>query len=302
MKPVFEEVNCNLCGQNDYTIIYKAKPIEDIDLAKVYSASGHDFLKEQVVKCKNCGFMYINPRIKGDLVVKGYSDAVDPDHVSQGDGRMATFKDGMKIISKLYPNKGKLLDVGSAGGFFVKAAEEEGWEGYGVEPSKWMVDWGKKNLGLKNFKSGTLESAKYPDNYFDVVTLWDVLEHVPDPSATLREVNRILKPGGLVVINYPNIGSKLAKMAGRKWWFLLSIHLYYFTPETISKMLEKEKFTPFYYKRHWQKLALGYLFYRVEPYSKGLSKILVKAASKLGLAEKQVSYYASQALVAARKQ
>lgn len=303
LKPVFEEVACNLCGEkNDYTVIYKAKPVEEIELSKVYSASGHDFLREQVVKCNKCGFMYINPRIKGELVVKGYSEAVDPDHVSQGEGRMATFRDGMKLITKVYGKKGKLLDVGSAGGFFVKAAEEEGWEGYGVEPSTWMVDWGKKNLGLKNFKSGTMESAKYPDNFFDVVTLWDVLEHVPDPTATLREANRIIKPGGMVFVNYPNIGSNLAKVAGRRWWFLLSIHLYYFTPQTLSKMLENTGFKPVFYKRHWQKLALGYLMYRVEPYSKGLSKLLVKAVDKLGLSKKQVAYYASQALIAARKE
>ncbi|MFH1780351.1 MAG: class I SAM-dependent methyltransferase [Candidatus Micrarchaeota archaeon] len=301
MKPVFKNVKCNLCGADDYKVIFKAKPTDEVEMDKVFSASGHDFLKEQVVKCKKCGFVYINPQIKGDDVVKGYSDAVDSDYVSQSEGRMDTFKDCLNIVNKLYKKKGKLLDVGSAAGFFVKVAEDDGWDAHGIEPSRWLVNWGKTNLKLKNAKAGTLEEGKYPNDFFDVVTLWDVLEHVPDPSATLKEINRILKPGGMVFINYPNYGSSLSKISGRRWWFLLSIHLYYFTPKTISAILEKTGFKPVFYKRHWQKLALGYLVYRVEPYNKTLSRFLVKAVKKLGLADKKVSYYASQALVAGLK-
>ncbi|OIO26077.1 hypothetical protein AUJ14_02945 [Candidatus Micrarchaeota archaeon CG1_02_55_22] len=297
----FEYLPCNLCGADDYAVVYHAAPP---DARKVtsdnYSAASFHILEDQVVKCNKCGFLYINPRPKSEMIVKGYSDAVDETYVSQSEGRLATFKEGLARIEKAYPQKGRILDVGCAAGFFVKTAKEGGWDAYGVEPSRWLAEWGNNNLGL-NLKSGTLEEAAYPNNYFDVVTLWDVLEHVPDAAATLKEIHRILKPGGLVVVNYPNIGSNLAKVFGRKWWFLLSVHLYYFTPHTIKKMLEHNGYEMVVHKHHYQKLKIGYLVFRVKPYSKALFKVLNPLVQKLGLADKDVTYYASQSLAIGKK-
>lgn len=300
--PRFEYVKCNLCGkENDYAVIYKATPPEQRNVSSEnYSAASYHVLEDQVVRCNNCGLMYINPRPRSEMIVKGYSDAVDENYVSQFEGRYATFKAGIKEIEKHYGKKGKVLDVGCAAGIFLKACKEEGWDTYGVEPSRWLADWGNKKFNA-NIKAGTLEEAHYPDNFFDVVTLWDVLEHVPDPAATLKEIHRILKPGGLVAVNYPNIGSKLAKTFGRKWWFLLSIHLFYFTPKTIYAMLEKLGFEPLVHKRHYQKLKVGYLVFRIKPYSKLLYNVLNPLVNALRLSEKNFTYYASQSLVIAKK-
>jgi len=299
--PRFEYLPCNLCGADDYTVVYHATPPEARKVTSDnYSAASFHILEDQVVKCNKCGFLYINPRPKSEMIVKGYSDAVDETYVSQSEGRLATFKEGLARIEKAYPRKGRILDVGCAAGFFVKTAKEGGWDAYGVEPSRWLAEWGNNNFGL-NLKSGTLEEAEYPNNYFDVVTLWDVLEHVPDAAATLREIRRILKPGGLVVVNYPNIGSNLAKVFGRKWWFLLSVHLYYFTPHTIKAMLERNGYELVVHKHHYQKLKMGYLVFRVKPYSNALYKVLNPLVNKLGLADKDVTYYASQSLAIGKK-
>lgn len=299
--PRFEDLPCNLCGANDYDVVYHATPPEKRHVTSDnYSAASYHILEDQVVKCKKCGFMYINPRPKSEMIVEGYSAAVDEAYVSQSEGRIATFKGSLKKIEKIYPQKGRILDVGCAAGFFLKAAKDEGWDTYGVEPSRWLADWGNKNFGL-NIRAGTLEGAKFPDKYFDVVTLWDVLEHVPDAAGTLKEINRILKPGGIVVVNYPNMGSNLAKVFGRKWWFLLSVHLYYFTPKTIKAMLEKEGFELALHKHHYQKLKLGYLVFRVQPYSKLIFRALNPIVQKLGLADRNVTYYASQSLAIGRK-
>ncbi len=295
-----EYIKCNLCGKDDYKVLYPAVPMEKRDIVKEYSASSAEILKDQVVKCNNCGFVYINPRPKAEQIVEGYSAAQDELYASQAAGRLATFRSSVKKIEKFCPSKGKILDVGAACGFFLKVAKDSGWNVYGVEPSKWMATWGNEHY-VVNITPGTLEAAHFPDNYFDVVTYMDVLEHVPDAKASLKEAHRILKPGGLLAVNYPNFGSKLAKLAGRKWWFLLSVHLWYFTPHTIKEMLKQTGFEPLAHKRHFQKLNFGYMAMRVKPYNNFLGNFLEKAFKLTGLSDKQLMYYASQSLVIARK-
>ncbi|MBU1197126.1 class I SAM-dependent methyltransferase [Candidatus Micrarchaeota archaeon] len=299
MDSRLEHVNCNLCGANDYSVVYPALSGKSTSEAD-FSASGNDVLTDQVVKCKQCHFVYVNPRLKSQFIVGGYSAAEDKTYVSQSEGRMATFRAGVRLMEKHMPKKGRVLDVGAAAGLFVKAAKENGWDAYGVEPSHWLARYGRETFGL-NLKQGTIHTAKYPDAHFDVVTFWDVLEHVPDPAADLKEAMRILKPGGLLVVNYPNFGSRLAKITGRKWWFLLSVHLWYFTPKTMRDMLERNGFEQVYSKRHYQKLSLGYLVYRVQPYNKAIHRVLNALVSALRLQDQQVTYYASQYLVLARK-
>lgn len=301
MENPMEYVKCGICGSDDYKILFKGlKPEEGIQLNEKYSASSYNIGNDQVVKCNKCGLMYVNPRLKADAIVQGYSDAEDEKYVSQAEGRLSTFKHGLKLVDKYHPQKGKILDVGCAAGFFLKVAKDAGWDTYGVEPSKWSVDWGNKKYGLK-MVSGTLKGAKFNEDFFDVVTFWDVLEHVPDPKSDLLETNRIMKDGGLLVVNFPNIGSKLAKLAGKKWWFLLSVHLFYFTPQTIKELLKRCGFETIKIQRHWQTLALGYLVFRVKPYSKILYSVLNTMVNLFGIKDLPIKYYASQSVVIAKK-
>lgn len=295
----FEEISCNLCGCSEYKIMYKPQK-NDFDPGKIFSASGGIMGTQQIVRCKECGLVYVNPRIKRDIVLNAYSDAVDELYVSQEEGRHLTFKKALKLVEKYYPNKGRILDVGTAAGFFLNVARQSGWETYGVEPSKWMSEWGNKRFDV-NIKNGILREAEFPDNFFDVITMWDVLEHTADPMKEIAESNRVLKKNGIIIINYPNVGSTLAKFAGSKWWFFLSVHLYYFTPKTISKYLEKNNFMPLKSKRHFQSLNLEHLTKMVGLYSKGLSKLGLKVITGLKIGNWQIPYYASQTNVIAKK-
>ena len=139
-----------------------------------------------------------------------------------------------------------------------------------------------------------------PDASFDVVTLWDVLEHTPDPKSVLLECRRLLKPEGLLVVNYPDIGASISRLMGRKWVFLLSVHLYYFTVETIQKMLAETGFETTKMKRHWQSLELGYILFRMRPYIHWLSNIGTKIAETLRLENVQIPYWMGQMLALAR--
>ncbi len=184
-----EHIRCNLCGADDYKVKYKGALKEELGAAKgareagkLYSASSYHIGNDQVVECNKCGLVYVNPRLRADVIIKGYSDAEDMAYVSQAEGRLRTFRKSVKLIEKYAPGKGRLLDVGCAAGFFLKAAKDSGWDVRGVEPSRWLAEWGRKKYGL-DIRAGTLDSVKFPSNSFDAVTMWDVLEHVPDPFA-----------------------------------------------------------------------------------------------------------------------
>lgn len=302
IKHLFEDFPCNLCGADNYEVMYEARYENETqkDLIEKFRAAGDENLIDQVVKCKRCGFMYITPRIKGKYILEGYSSGSDETHVGQAKGREITFARSLREINGLKPKRGRILDIGTAGGSFLYVAKKAGWEVHGVEPNDWMAKWGKKHYGI-DIKQGDIFKNKYEDKFFDVVTLWDVLEHVPDPSKTLDEVNRIMKKKGILVVNYPDIGSWIARLLKRRWMFLLSVHLFYFDRRTIRTMLNKHGFKVKKIKPHYQSLELGYLVFRMGAYSKLLQNLGEKIVKLFKWENKQVKYWIGQTLVIAEK-
>ena len=252
------------------------------------------------MRCRTCGLVYVNPRTPAALIAKSYAEADNDDYLIGKEGRLSTGRRGIKMIESYAPTKGRILDVGCAAGFFLKAAEERGWETRGIELSHKLVAYGTSQLGL-DLTPGTLEDTSFPDAFFDAVTFWDVLEHLPNPRSTLQAVRRILKPGGIILINYPDFNSLWAKLFRRKWWFLLSSHLYYFTPATLTALLNSEGFAVVSKRRHWQQLGLGYLASRLGSYSRPMAGLLKRLVESVGLEDKNITYYGSQTNIIARK-
>lgn len=301
-QQLLETIPCNYCGQNDYQVVYPpryelAKPDE---IAQTFRSSGDELLLDQLVRCKQCGLQYLNPRLRSDVVIQGYSVGEDETFVSQAEGRERTFARGLKLIERYRPGRGAILDVGTAGGSFLAVAQRAGWQVFGCEPNRWMAEWGQTHYGLE-ILAGTVHDLQLPADSIDVVTLWDVLEHVPDPARDLAACHRVLKPGGLLVVNYPDIDSLVARLMGRRWVFLLSIHLWYFTPTTIAKVLDQAGFRVLARRRHWQSLELGYILFRMEAYLGGLARAAGKLARALGLTRLQFPYWVGQTLVLAEK-
>src|SRR5437762_1155547 len=205
-------VECPLCGRDFSKVLYQPWN-NSVDTREVLSASGGVRGTQTIVRCLHCNLVYVNPRLRPDVVVDSYAAAEDEIYVGAANGREQTFRRCVSLIEGYSP-KGKILDVGCAAGFFVKAASDAGWDAIGVEPCRWLADYGASQLGAK-IVPATLAEANFPDASFDVVTMWDVLEHVPDPVGDLVEVFRILRPGGLLVINYPDVGTWQARLAGR---------------------------------------------------------------------------------------
>ncbi len=301
-KRDLETVHCNLCGSTSYKVVYPARyeKEKDFDIIQKFRASGDELLVDQLVKCSRCELIYVSPRFKGKAIVEAYSAGEDPLFISQAHAREKTFYDSLAGIERFIPRKGKVLDVGTAGGSFLAAAQRRGWEVYGCEPNRWLAKWGKEHYGIA-IKPGTIFDQKYKNSQFDMVTLWDVIEHTPDPGAVLLECKRVLRENGLLVVNYPDMGSIIARLMGRKWLFLTSVHLYYFTRRTIIQMLRNAGFEPILIKPHYQKLELNYVLFRAGTYSPIISTIGKSITSALGLDSRNVPYWLGQTFVIAKK-
>lgn len=297
---LWETVSCNLCGSSQTKVKFQGTTDPDTEkLLKSYSASGNFVSEETLVECVDCGLIYTSPRLRKDLILKGYTDAQDPTYVSQAKGRILSFQQCLKSVEQ-FVQKGVVLDVGAAAGFFLKVAKDKGWKTYGIEPSKYLSDFGNREYGV-GITCGTVETVPTLPEPMDVVTLWDVLEHTFDPKDVLKRCNRYLKEGGYVVVNYPNIGNWMARLAGKNYWFILSVHLYYFVPKTIQKLLHEAGFEVVSSKPHFQWLEFGYLAYRLEAYLPKPAKFLGRCLKFLGLDKTLIPYFAAQTRVIARK-
>jgi SAM-dependent methyltransferase len=163
-----------------------------------------------------------------------------------------------------------------------------------------MCEWCRTHYGI-DVTNGSIFTGGYASDSFDVVTLWDVLEHTPDPMATLREAARLLRPGGLLVVNYPDYGSAVARLMGRRWVFLLTVHYYYFTRSTIRAALERVGCSVLQIRPHIQRLELDYVLHRAAPYVGAPARLLRRMAGALRIGGTQIPYWMGQTLVVARK-
>jgi 2-polyprenyl-3-methyl-5-hydroxy-6-metoxy-1,4-benzoquinol methylase len=299
---ILEHVPCPLCGRNDFDVVYEAQyeSEKDIDLVHKFRASGDELLIDRLVRCRSCELQYINPHLRSDLILSSYAEGADEVYVSQMAARERTFNASLDQIEKVMGGTGRLLDIGTAAGAFLAAARARGWVVEGCEPNRWLANWGSRHYGL-TIRPGSVFDHHYEPGSFDVVTLWDVLEHTTDPKAMLERCRMLLRPGGLLIVNYPDIGSWIARLLGRRWLFLTSVHLHYFNRRTIAHILESSGFKVAVVGPHVQRLELDYILSRGAVLNEALSRAARKVVSMVGLGRKQVPYWLGQTFVAARR-
>jgi 2-polyprenyl-3-methyl-5-hydroxy-6-metoxy-1,4-benzoquinol methylase len=156
---------------------------------------------------------------------------------------LATASRRLREISRYKTGPGRLLDVGCALGYFMDAARGAGWETIGIELSDYAADHARRRGGA-TVHVGELSHAALPESGVDVITLWDVVEHMADPLTQLRECRRVIKPNGLLAMSTPDIGSSVAKLTGERWmgFKLADEHLFYFSRSTATQLLEMSGF------------------------------------------------------------
>ena len=278
-----EEIVCDLCGSNDSTLLYQSTltsltPNSD-DFRCTSAAYG---VHPPIVRCNICGLVYANPRWHTSVISESYSVVEDHLYIEEREGRVLTFRRNLAPFEKIVAQNTqtrRLLDVGCHIGVMVELAQERGWEAWGVEPSSWASEHARAR-GL-HVITGSLGEVEVPENYFDLVTMWDVIEHLSDPTAEIRNVYRVSKPGGVFAIHTINIESWFARLLGKRWPWLMEMHLYFFSPRTLSKMLEQSGYEVIHWSSQGRYLRLGYFITRLEPYSKPIYKILNAITTKM---------------------
>ncbi len=236
-----EYVKCNFCNNDDTQPLFSKK--------EKFGLSDCDF---RVVQCQKCGLIYINPRPLGSEIVKFYPDTYSWKETLTAESAVTklirklekTYRHHLlnyetsKVIKVTNKKTGKLLDVGCGSGDRLDIFRRKGFETYGVEISS-SGEYAREHLGL-NVKQGDLFEASYPDSYFDIITLFNVLEHTHDPQKVIGEARRILKKDGIITIQVPNTECIQFRLFKERWAAVDAPRdLYYFNPDIISSLLEK---------------------------------------------------------------
>lgn len=164
-----------------------------------------------ILECKNCGHVYSS--YEQEEHYEGYWDGAEQTYDLKwwDDAHRAVYSDF--ISTYLKQEKGNLLDVGCGLGFFVKAVltKKPGWSAVGYEISKQAVKFANEQNGMKTVYAGLVQDSKLPNESFDIITLWDVIEHIPKPHSLLTYLHGLLKPGGILFLQTPNFPIQLAK-------------------------------------------------------------------------------------------
>lgn len=233
-----------------------------------------------ILRCRKCGFIFTREIHSASKMEGHYSKGYfEPYLKTRAVHVRKRFRKRLGEIRRLrFP--GALLDVGCGAGFFLKLAREEGYETSGVELSEWASRAARERLGLRVF-NGELKDAAFSPESFDVITLWHILEHVADPKGLLLHTHRLLKAGGILALEVPNIGSPAAGIAGRNWELLAPReHFYYFDPWTIGALLQSTGFAAFRQQTYFWTTPEMVLRDRAEM-SRGLMKYLFRVFSCL---------------------
>jgi 2-polyprenyl-3-methyl-5-hydroxy-6-metoxy-1,4-benzoquinol methylase len=197
----------------------------------------------QIVACNSCGFKFTNPRPEIEDLGKYYKSEDYVSHSNTNKGfinstyqsvRKYTLLKKLQLISKYYKT-GKILDIGCGTGEFLNTCKNAKWQTMGIEPDDDAREMAIKNYGLDVRKESELSTLE--NESFDIISMWHVLEHVPNLNERVEELKRLIKPRGIIIIAVPNCNSLDAKIYKENWAACdVPRHLYHFTPKDIETL------------------------------------------------------------------
>jgi SAM-dependent methyltransferase len=232
-------VACNLCGADDAeTLIH--------DRVR----RGGEVFDFPIVRCRRCGLIYTNPRAHSTVFGNVAGGA------ARGDAAVANqpiYRRGMSALDDHLPQTSgrpaRLLDVGCAAGDFMAYARNRGWDVVGADISPKLVSKARAR-GFAVVQGDLRELDLAPASY-DVVTMWDVIEHLTDPQSYLRHIRRLLRPGGLLFFHTGNARFQIFKarvlsrlLPDRGPFVIPYQHLYHFDPATARRLLLVTDYEP----------------------------------------------------------
>ncbi len=240
-------------------------------------ASGHSLRR-----CRECDLEFLWPVPGWDEIQSIYGadyyrswGMADGETLEVAEMKKATFALRMREICR-YARPGRVLDVGTASGFFLEVAEEFGFEPYGVELSEYSGALAQRKFGVDNIWLGTLETAPFERQSFQLIAMSDLLEHVPDPARTLERARDLLAPGGVLMVMTPNTGSLTRWLMGVTWTHYKLEHLTYWSPAVIRRAASQTGYRVLSIRPAWKVMTLAYLATQFETYPHPLLTPIVR--------------------------
>ena len=228
-----ERVKC-LCSSEDYKPLYRLN-----------DPSGVSNQSYQFVKCSSCGLVYINVRPSDEEFKRLYDDyysAMRTPLRGIVDNFIMFFHGIRRYRISGFKKIGRILDIGCGDGSFLSHLKDKGLDVFGVDTSRNAVLYAKEKNSLDIF-CGNLKDVNFPPRFFDVITMWHVLEHIPYPIQLFAEVKRVMKDDGLLFISVPDIESIQAKVSKGRWFHMdPPRHLYQYSIRTLRAVLESGGF------------------------------------------------------------
>lgn len=250
-----------------------------------FGSSRQEISPGRILRCNGCGFGFRQLRSNPDEMAEIYRKMDVGVYESETAGRRATAARHFNILKKFAAGQGgRVLDVGCASGHFLLAARKAGWSVAGVEPSETLYARAVETLGAgAELHCSVLERSGFNQASFDAVTLWDVLEHVPEPVNFLALCASLLKPGGKLILNVPDLDSPEARVLGKRWPLLLAEHLNYFNRHSLRICGEKAGLKWLYFGRRRVSFSLEYILFRLSQHGiPGTGFMRKRIGSRLG--------------------
>jgi 2-polyprenyl-3-methyl-5-hydroxy-6-metoxy-1,4-benzoquinol methylase len=251
---------CVLCGDSRLSLRFPARgEMAQLDGGAWRCTSFGHRHHPPIYGCEDCGLLFQWPMPSDEALHEAYTGVVDPLYMSERENRILTFRN---VIRTLGPGTGRrLLDVGAYCGYFLEVAREHGFRAEGLELSRWAASHARAQ-GF-TVHSTPLESLANTAERYEVLTLWDVVEHLPDPREELAAARMLLLPGGRLYLSTIDTGSLVARLLGARWPWLMDMHLVYFDRPTMSALLEEAGFRVTGIRTYSHTVSAGYLLRKI---------------------------------------
>ncbi|MCH7500454.1 MAG: methyltransferase domain-containing protein, partial [Nitrospinae bacterium] len=254
---------CENCNSLFHMEMFPARFAANEDPSIYQCTSAGHRTHGRILKCLHCGLVFNETRHDAEKLLDFYSDVEDPTYLKNIDSRFKTFRYNFEKIKPRLPASGKLLDIGSYCGVSLKVAHENGFETLGVEPSKWAARYSEEVMQERVFQ-GTLRDLPAEEGPFDVITMWDVMEHLPHPVEEMKRIHSRLKPGGVFVFSTLFIDNWYPKIMKERWPWYMDMHLFYFTLDALSQLLTKAGLELVHHQKYTHIITLEYFFFKLD--------------------------------------
>lgn len=270
---------CPVCDSKSVEL-YLDGDEQDLDSSEIGSSRVR-ISPGRILRCRGCRFGFRQVRSSPEKLRDLYRQMDTGTYVAELEGRKRTARRHLEIVQR-DAQVGRILDVGCASGLFLRQALDAGWDVTGIEPSEILYAEALRALTPHGTViCATLEDANLEPG-FDAITLWDVLEHVPDPSLFLKICRGLLREGGCLFLNVPDLDSLVARVLGRRWPLLLPEHLNYFNKSSLRRCAQRAGLRPVRFGRRRAFFSTKYVAYRVAQHEIPGSQVLKRAADGFG--------------------